>query len=106
MLGEVFGVPGGLGCWGRVWGCWGASLTSPPQHLLREDELAQLRAGDGGDLLSEHLALAMGEWGSQGFSQYIPVCPVPILCSSESVQCHILCLVSVSPLPVCPVPFL
>ncbi|XP_062366985.1 elongation factor Ts, mitochondrial isoform X2 [Cinclus cinclus] len=42
--------------------CQGASGT---KHLLREDELAQLRAGDGGDLLSDHLALAMGRLGER-----------------------------------------
>ncbi|XP_039910338.1 elongation factor Ts, mitochondrial [Hirundo rustica] len=42
--------------------CQGASGT---KHLLREDELAQLRAGDGGELLSDHLALAMGRLGER-----------------------------------------
>ncbi|XP_068068732.1 elongation factor Ts, mitochondrial [Anomalospiza imberbis] len=42
--------------------CQGASGT---KHLLREDELAQVRAGDGGDLLSDHLALAMGRLGER-----------------------------------------
>ncbi|XP_074990043.1 elongation factor Ts, mitochondrial isoform X1 [Calonectris borealis] len=39
-------------------------LLSPlSQHLLREDELAQLQGGDGGTLLSDHLALAIGKLG-------------------------------------------
>ncbi|TRZ11738.1 hypothetical protein HGM15179_015374 [Zosterops borbonicus] len=42
--------------------CQGASGT---KYLLREDELTQLRAGDGGDLLSDHLALAMGRLGER-----------------------------------------
>ncbi|KAM7028303.1 elongation factor Ts, mitochondrial [Acridotheres tristis] len=42
--------------------CQGASGT---KHLLREDELAQLRAGNGGDLLSDHFALAMGRLGER-----------------------------------------
>lgn len=31
------------------------------QHLLQPDELAQLRTESGGALLSDHLALAIGE---------------------------------------------
>ncbi|XP_071656110.1 elongation factor Ts, mitochondrial isoform X2 [Patagioenas fasciata] len=33
------------------------------RHLLREDELAQLRTGPGGDLLSDKVALAIGKLG-------------------------------------------
>ncbi|XP_054150888.1 LOW QUALITY PROTEIN: elongation factor Ts, mitochondrial [Melozone crissalis] len=42
--------------------CQGASGT---KLLLPEEELAQVRAADGGDLLSEHLALAMGRLGER-----------------------------------------
>ncbi|KAM6395033.1 elongation factor Ts, mitochondrial [Rhynochetos jubatus] len=35
------------------------------KHLLQEDELAQLRTGPGGDLLGNHLALAMGKLGER-----------------------------------------
>ncbi|XP_041884851.1 elongation factor Ts, mitochondrial isoform X2 [Corvus kubaryi] len=42
--------------------CQGASGT---KHLLREEELAQLRAGDGAELLSDQLALAMGRLGER-----------------------------------------
>ncbi|XP_064494773.1 LOW QUALITY PROTEIN: elongation factor Ts, mitochondrial [Pseudopipra pipra] len=42
--------------------CQGAAGT---KHLLQEDELAQLRVGDKGDLLSDHLALAMGRLGER-----------------------------------------
>uniref|UniRef100_A0A674HNU2 Translation elongation factor EFTs/EF1B dimerisation domain-containing protein n=1 Tax=Taeniopygia guttata TaxID=59729 RepID=A0A674HNU2_TAEGU len=79
VAGGCFGVAGGgfgvlgevLGLWGMFWGaggCFGVPgcHSEPcPQHLLREDELAQVRAGDGGDLLSDHLALAMGRLGER-----------------------------------------
>ncbi|XP_074990044.1 elongation factor Ts, mitochondrial isoform X2 [Calonectris borealis] len=43
------------------------AAAAPPtcctKHLLREDELAQLQGGDGGTLLSDHLALAIGKLG-------------------------------------------
>ncbi|XP_066423755.1 elongation factor Ts, mitochondrial [Molothrus aeneus] len=42
--------------------CQGALGT---KLLLPEEELAQVRAADGGDLLSEHLALAMGRLGER-----------------------------------------
>ncbi|KAM6364947.1 elongation factor Ts, mitochondrial [Pluvialis apricaria] len=44
--------------------------TAAPQdgcakHLLREEELAQLRTGPGGDLLSDRIALAIGKLGEK-----------------------------------------
>ncbi|XP_042652728.1 LOW QUALITY PROTEIN: elongation factor Ts, mitochondrial [Tyto alba] len=40
-----------------------APLTACTKHLLQADELAQLRTGPGGALLSNHIALAIGKLG-------------------------------------------
>ncbi|XP_074785509.1 elongation factor Ts, mitochondrial [Athene noctua] len=44
-----------------------AAAAPPPasctKHILQADELAQLRTGAGGELLSDHLALAIGQLG-------------------------------------------
>ncbi|XP_054033331.1 elongation factor Ts, mitochondrial [Dryobates pubescens] len=56
-----------LAALGAMAHCRGAALPPAPctTHLLRAEELAELRAGPGGQLLSDHIAMATGKLGEK-----------------------------------------